>query len=275
MAELFLLSNVAFLTVNVYVAHSVNGFAAPAEWAPVAFSTCASLLLVLAMLIGGSVQPPLPPRSEHPRRAAGTRRRIAWLIGLAVGSLSIVVGLAGLILHLESSFFREMTVHNLVYAAPFAAPLAYAGLGFLAILNRMVPSESDEWAGWVIFLALGGFAGNFVLSLTDHAQNGFFDGREWIAVSAAAFAVGGLLAALFDYRNRPYLWLCLLLMATQIAVGLLGWYYHLTAIYHSPMPGLWDRILYGAGVRAAFVCRSGLAGHVGAGRPAAIAGTRA
>ena len=122
LAELFLLSNVAFLTVNVYVAHSVNGFAAPAESAPVAFSTCASLLLVLAMLIGGSVQPPLPPRSEHPRRAAGTRRRIAWLIGLAVGSLSIVVGLAGLILHLESSFFREMTVHNLVYAALLPLP---------------------------------------------------------------------------------------------------------------------------------------------------------
>ena len=102
----------------------------------------------------------------------------------------------------------------------------------------------------MVFLALGGFLGNFVLSLTDHAQNGFFDGREWIAVVAAAFAVGGLLAALFDYGNRPYLWLCLCMMLVEIIVGLLGWYYHIRAILRSPMNDVWDKILYSAPVFA-------------------------
>jgi hypothetical protein len=128
--------------------------------------------------------------------------------------------------------------------------LAYAGLGLLAILNRTVPAQTEAWARWVVFLALGGFLGNFLLTLTDHAQNGFFDGREWIAVAAAAFAVGALLAAVLDYRNRPFLGLCLLVMVAEIAVGLLGWYYHLSAILRSPMTGLWDKILYSAPVFA-------------------------
>ena len=102
----------------------------------------------------------------------------------------------------------------------------------------------------MIFLALGGFLGNFVLSLTDHAQNGFFDSREWIAVIAAAFAVGGLLAALVDYGNRAYLWLCQCLMLVEIVVGFLGWYYHIRAILRSPMSSLWDKLLYSAPVFA-------------------------
>jgi len=200
--------------------------------------------LLAAMFLAGDVRPPLG------HRAAGTRRQIAWALGLAVGGLSVGVGIAGLILHLESGFFQRQTIANLVYAAPFAAPLAYAGLGLLAILNRLVPAESEGWARWVVFLALGGFVGNFVLSLTDHAQNGFFDPREWIAVAAAAFAVGALLAAVVDYRNRPFLVLCLLVMAAEIVVGLLGWYYHLSAILRSPMAGLWAKILYSAPVFA-------------------------
>ena len=50
----------------------------------------------------------------------------------------MVVGVAGLVLHLDSHFFAEQTIKNLVYTAPFAAPLVYAGVGLLLILNRMV-----------------------------------------------------------------------------------------------------------------------------------------
>ncbi len=246
LAELFLVANISFLAMDVAIAHSTNAFAHPAEWAPVAFSLLAALALLAAAILAGSVRPPLPPRAEHPRRAIGTRQGIAWVLGMVVGSSAVGMGLLGLIFHLQSGFFQQQTLRNLVYAAPFAAPLSYAGLGLLAILNRTVPSRTIQWARWVVFLALGGFLGNFVLSLTDHAQNGFFDSREWIAVVAAAFAVGGLLAALVDYGNRPYLWLCQCLMLVETVVGLLGWYYHIRAIGRSPMSGAWDKILYSA-----------------------------
>ena len=63
-------------------------------------------------------------------------------------------------------------------------------------------------------------------------KTGFFDSREWIAVVAAAFAVGGCWRPWSITRNRPYLWLCLGLMLVEIVVGLLGWYYHMQG--HSP-----------------------------------------
>jgi hypothetical protein len=246
LAELFLVANISFLAVDVAIAHEADAFASPAEWVPVVFSPLAAATLLAAAVLAGGIRPPLPPRTQDPGRAVGARQTIAWVLGLVVGALAVGVGLAGLLFHLQSSFFQQQTLRNLVYAAPFAAPLSYAGLGLLAILNRMVPSRSVAWGRWVVFLALGGFLGNFVLSLTDHAQNGFFDRREWIAVVAAAFAVGGLLAALVDYGNRPYLWLCQCLMLVETAVGLLGWYYHLRAIGRSPMSGVWDKVLYSA-----------------------------
>ena len=94
----------------------------------------------------------------------------------------MLIGLTGVVLHLDSSFFYERTIKSLTYSAPFTAPLAYSGLGFLLVMNRMVDPQSMEWAEWTLFFALGGFVGNFVLTLTDHAANGFFipwSGSPW------------------------------------------------------------------------------------------------
>ncbi len=46
-----------------------------------------------------------------------------------------------MIWHLRGDFFQEQTLKNLVYTAPFAAPLAYTGLGLLLILDRMVDAR--------------------------------------------------------------------------------------------------------------------------------------
>src|ERR1019366_7077469 len=167
--ELFVASNLAVLAGDIVLAHSVNQFRRPAEYIPLYFSAGAPGLL-LAGVLG----------RWHWRFHAAWRD-----IGLLVGWLAVLVGLAGVIFHLQSSFFAERTLRSLTYAAPFAAPLAYAGLGFLLILNRMVPLRIEdrpnpEWARWVILLATGGFFGNFVLCLTDHATNGFFLKTEWI-----------------------------------------------------------------------------------------------
>jgi len=84
------------------------------------------------------------------------RRRIVWkILGNAVGWISILIGLVGVLYHLNSSFFEERTLKSLTYSAPFAAPLAYTGLGFLLLLNRMVDANSMEWPKWVLFMAVG------------------------------------------------------------------------------------------------------------------------
>src|SRR6185369_4958939 len=105
--ELFALVNVGFLTFDIYLAHSVNQFRNRAEYIPLFFSASAPLVLIVALLFR-------------------SRSQLWWkLLGHIVGWTSILVGLLGVVLHLESHFFYERTIRSLTYSAPFAAPLAY------------------------------------------------------------------------------------------------------------------------------------------------------
>jgi hypothetical protein len=237
--ELFALANIAFLAVDIGLAHAVNAFAEPAEWVPVGFSLIAPVVLAAAMVLGG-----LRP-ADRPGEGSAARR-VARGLGLAVGWGAVAVGIAGLLFHLDSAFFEEQTIKNLVYTAPFVAPLAYTGVGLLLILDRTTDARSVEWARWVVLLAWGGFVGNFVLTLADHAQNGFFRPTEWVGVVASAWAVSSLVAVLVVYDNRPLVRLALGVMAAQVVVGLLGFYLHLKSVLNAPGASLWDRVLYGA-----------------------------
>jgi hypothetical protein len=231
--ELFALFNLAGLAPDIFLAHSVNYFRSRAEYVPLVFSVIAPLVLLPAIL-----------------GLAKARPRLWKGPGFLVGWCSVLIGIVGLVLHLESQFFQQWTIASLVYAAPFAAPLAYTGIGLLLIMNRMVPEDQAEWPLWVIFLALGGFVGNFVFSVTDHAQNGFYHITEWIPVVSSALAVGFLCVPLFVQVSREFLHLCGLVMALQATVGLLGAFLHFRADWLGTGPTLLDRIIYGAPVFA-------------------------
>jgi hypothetical protein len=161
----------------------------------------------------------------------------------------MAVGIAGMLLHLGSAFFVRQSLHELVYTAPFVAPLSYVGLGLLVLLNRMEDPAGPAWAPWVLLLALGGNVGNLGLSLLDHAQNGFFSRTEWVPVVTAAFGTSFLLVALL--RPAPaFLRLTLGVMAVQSAMGVLGLVLHLHADLRHSGERLQDRLIYGAPVFA-------------------------
>jgi hypothetical protein len=228
--ELFSTTNLAILAGDIYIAHSVNHFEKAAEYIPLYFSMAAPVFLatVIALRWMGNFEAP-------------------WRdIGYIVGWLSVLVGLGGVLFHLESRFFLDRTLKSLTYAAPFAAPLAYTGLGFLLLMNRMVGARTAEWARWVMFLALGGFFGNFVLSLTDHASNGFFAKTEWIPVLSSALATGFLLVPLVITVTRRFMDVCLIVMLTQALVGMLGFWFHIQANLVEPGYSLFDRLVNGA-----------------------------
>jgi hypothetical protein len=228
--EVFVLVNLGFLSFDIYLAHSVNQFRRPVEYVPLYFSIAAPIILLAGLGIG-----------EYAGYAAVWRD-----LGFFVGWAAVALGLGGVLLHLDSRFFDERTLKSLVYAAPFAAPLAYTGLGLLLIMNHMVSCVSLEWAQWVLFLALGGFVGNFIFSITDHAQNGFYHATEWIPVATSAFAVGFLLAPFLTTVSRPYLRLVGLVLTIQAAIGLLGFYWHLRADLQGPSPQWFDNLINGA-----------------------------
>ena len=224
--ELFVLANFAFLGGDIALAHRANAFAAKLEWAPLVFSALAVLALPVGML--GIVG----------------RRARRWL-DLTVAYGAILVGVIGTVCHLAGSFFLSPTLHNLVYAAPFAAPLAYIGVGLLLILVRMEPAGSDALGPWLLVLSLGGVSGNFALSLLDHAQNGFFSLTEWIPVAAAAFGASFLLLAVWK-PTPAFLRLCYAVCALEALVGVLGFALHLASQTKSAASSLLDRLVYGA-----------------------------
>ncbi len=226
--EAFALVNLGFLAPDIYLAHATNLFHHAAEYVPFYFSLAAPALLAAAAVAAWR----------------GAARRGRWL-GLLVGWGAVAVGVAGLVLHLRSRFFYEATLESLVYTAPFAAPLAYTGLGLLLIMNRMVDPEGVEWPLWVLFLALGGFVGNFIFSLADHAQNAFFRPSEWVPVAASAFAVSFLLAPFLFRVTRSYVTICAAVMGVQVVVGGLGFYYHTAANLSGRSASWFDNFVYG------------------------------
>ena len=229
LVELFATANLGFLVLDVALAHSANAFRLWSEWIPVAGAAACALALAVGLV----------------RRARFDEGAGRW-IGLGAGGVAVAIGIAGLVLHLDSQFFQTLTLGGLIYSAPFAAPLAFAGLGLLVLLNRTVPADTAAWGQWVCLLALGGFAGNFTLSLADHAQNGFFNVLEWAPVFAAAIAVGFFTVAVLAPHSRPLalsLWVVLLLQATT---GILGFALHLRHLANPEITSLRDRLLYGA-----------------------------
>lgn len=226
--EAFAILNLGFLTFDIYLAHSVNQFRNHAEYVPLIFSASAPVFLILALLL----------RKNHPV--------ISKILGVAVAWASILVGLTGVILHLESRFFYERTLRGLTYSAPFAAPLAYAGLGFLVLLNRMVDGELEEWAQWVLWFTLGGFFGNFIFSLADHAANGFFNSLEWTPVVASALAVGFLTVPLVMQVSKFFVDICLGILLLEAAVGIWGFMLHTAGNLRGPSIHAFDNFIYGA-----------------------------
>jgi hypothetical protein len=226
--EGFAILNIGFLTFDIFLAHSVNQFRNRAEYIPLFFSATAPVVLLVALYFR-------------------KRRPIVWkVLGQIVGWAAIVVGLTGVILHLESHFFYERTLRSLTYSAPFAAPLAYTGLGFLLVMNRMVDSELAEWAQWVLLMTLGGFIGNFVFSLADHAANGFFFKLEWVPVAASAIAVGFLAVPLLTRVSRVFIDACAAVLVLEAAVGLWGFFLHTSANLEGPSLHAFDNFVYGA-----------------------------
>jgi hypothetical protein len=228
--ELFVLANLTFLGPDIYLAHSQNSFRHAAEYIPLTFSLSAPVILLVglvAYLRWGNI-------------------RLWRVLGLVVGATAVAVGVAGLLWHLDSRFFRERTLDSLVYTAPFAAPLAYTGIGLLLIMNRMVPAGSVEWSYWVLLLALGGFVGNLIFSLADHAQNAFYERTEWIPVASSALTIGFMVVPFLLRIDRSFLHVLGAVLLAQIAVGILGFYYHTRTNLHGPSPSAFDNFVYGA-----------------------------
>ena len=77
--EIFVIANLAFLALDVYLAHSINRFRSPAEWIPICFSVTAPIFLVAVNLTAGVAEPLL-----------GLSDRALWEVPISLDQREVV-----------------------------------------------------------------------------------------------------------------------------------------------------------------------------------------
>ena len=224
--DIYIIFNLTFLGLDVYIAHSINAFSHPVEWVAFYFSFVAVVLYALSLIIKQDYWPKC--------------------LRFGIGGGAICLGIMGMLFHLNSHFFSDMTLKNLVYTAPFVAPLAFTGIGLLILMNGMIPDTDLAWARWVVLLAGCGWCGNFILSVLDHAQNGFFYLSEWLPVLTSALAIGSLMTLSCVPHQRSLRKFCIVVLGINFIVGILGFFFHLAADLHTSAVKVTDGFLYGA-----------------------------
>jgi hypothetical protein len=88
--------------------------------------------------------------------------------------------------------------------------------------------------------------GNFVFSLADHAENGFFFRVEWVPVIASALAVGFLCVPVLTPVSRLFIDLSALILVLEAGIGLWGFALHTMGNLSGPSIHTFDNFIYGA-----------------------------
>ncbi len=222
---LFTSGNLAFLAVDVAIAHSVNAFRPVYEWIPVLLPPMGAVTA-----LGLAVQ-------RGPSRLLRGMHLLTMLV-------SVLVGLLGLAFHLRAMLnpLGGVSWSWLVFSAPVLAPLSFAGVGLIGIfaaceeegpgvltfpgLVRLhAPISKTQHLLW--FLGLG-FAGAAATSFLDHGQYGYTM-YEWTPVVAGCFATFVVLGrAVTNDENAIDDWTYFWTMILCLAVGVVGFAFHLS-----------------------------------------------
>ncbi|GBC85626.1 hypothetical protein HRbin11_02076 [bacterium HR11] len=222
---LFVAVNLLFLTVDVAIAHSVNGFVPRYELAPLLIPPW-GIVTSLALAFR---------RTERP-----------WLYAVhsLLMALSVVTGVLGFAFHLYAVMgpARRLAWWWLAFGAPVLAPLSYAGVGLVGWVAVMSETPDGRlrlgpwlqlnlrWSKTQVLMALValGFLGATLTSYFDHAQYGY-TAPEWIPVFAGLFAfLYTSAAALRPDLDRADARGLLVTLLGMVAVGLLGFAFHLS-----------------------------------------------
>jgi hypothetical protein len=227
-------TNLIFLGIDIYLAHSISGTIVPNEWIPIIFGPLAGALLLLAGLL------------------ATRQRPLATVIANIVFLCSIAVGLLGAYFHIVRAVLptapagQRVTVNLLVWAPPILGPLTFSLVGVLGISAAWLedPPDSGRLAllagrhvhlpfsktrAYFFWVGLGTLA-TVISSVLDHARTNFENPWLWVPTAVGVFGV--VVAVTLGSIERPtradlitYTVATLLL----IAVGVVGALLHVNA----------------------------------------------
>lgn len=223
--------------VETYLAHLISGHVKPAESVPVIFGPIAGVLFIIALAL---------------RVRARKATFISSLLVILVGMASVAVGIIGTAFHwaraVPPASFEQVGIQWdwIIYAPPVAGPLAFAGVGLLAIIALLEDTTPETGKltlpGFITFhtplpqtrqflwlIAFGLYAATLSATL-DHARTGFESVYVWIPTTLGIFgSVTTTLMATYNKHSRADYFIFFWVMVLMIVIGVLGLGLHVNA----------------------------------------------
>ncbi len=244
--------NEIMLGLDTLLAHVLNNTIRPREWIPIIFGPAAGIMLLVAGLI-----------------ALRNRKTATWL-ATAVFLTSIIVGVLGAYFHLirgtlpTAPLGSRITLNLLVWAPPFLAPFAFAGIGVLGIsaaweevptgsgllklpFGRTVQMPYSKTRAYFFLVSLGTLVA-LVSSALDHSRHPWENPYLWLPLVVGVFAtaVSAGMGALNRELTTEDVTIYVTAMVLLIVVGMVGAYFHIQADLTSQSTIVPERFLRGA-----------------------------
>lgn len=228
--------NELFLGVDHFLAHKISGTIRPWEMFPIYFGLSAGTMLLIAGLI------------------AVRYRNTASVIATLTLAVSIVVGLIGWKLHIMRAILpnapvgEQISLHKLVWAVPFIAPLTSSFVGVLGISAAWLERPADsgrlvlvnrarlqlpfsKTQAYFFLIGMGTMA-CVISSVLDHARSNFENPWLWLPNIIGIFGiVACFLMGVIDRPTKTDLLTFVGAMAALILVGMVGSVLHLQNDY--------------------------------------------
>jgi hypothetical protein len=232
--------------VETYLAHLISGHVSPGESVPVVFGPIAGLILIVALIL---------------RVRSGRPTLLSSMIVILTGLASVAVGIIGTAFHWARALPPvDFPIYGLqwdwiIYAPPIAGPMAFAGVGLLAIIALLEDTKPESGKltlpGVITFntpmgqtrqffwlVAFGLYAATLSATL-DHARTGFEDIFVWIPTLLGLFAaVTTTLMALYEQHTKSDYFIFFWVMVLMVVVGVLGFGLHVNADLPEGEPGI-------------------------------------
>ncbi len=226
--------NQLFLSLDIYLAHHLNGQISRNEWIPIIFGLIAGILLLLAGLI------------------AFRQRPLATILANIVFVCSIVVGVLGMYFHLSRTGLANAqlapsdTVGVLIFAPPILGPFMFILVGVLGISAAWIESPADSGRLRLLgnqhvqmpysktrayFFIVGiGILVTVISSVLDHARINFENPWVWLPTMAGILGtVVAVTLGIIEKPSRIDLTVYATVMIMLIVVGSIGFFLHLNS----------------------------------------------
>ena len=225
------------MAVETYLAHLISGNIKIGEAIPIIFGPIAGVILIGAVFL---------------RVRAQKATLSSSLIVIGVGVASTIVGIVGTAFHWARALppvdfpGYQLRWDWIIYAPPVMGPLAFAGVGLLAIIALLEDTKPETGMltlpGVITFktpmaqtrqflwlIAFGLYAAT-LSGFLDHARTGFEDVFTWIPVALGLFgSVVTTLMAVYERPTKADYFIFFWVMLTMVAMGVLGLGLHVNA----------------------------------------------